>query len=375
MVVEDEALTNDFLCGLLSKEEIIVTGFTNSLKAFDYIRTESVEELPDVMFLDIEMPEMDGLFFAEKTFEIGYKGEIVFITAYREYAVEAFRISALDYLVKPIRLAELRQSIDRVKRMKCLKDTGMNLNLQKIKLNLFGNMSLQVGDTIRPIHWTTLKCAEVFAFLSLQGADKPVTKWKLMDKIWMHKDSDKADINLRSTISRMNKTLRENNTNISVENVGSGYTITMEPSSVDIDIKHLEELAMETIGIDETNLETYENLIGNYKPILEEFNSDWCYEVREKYHRYFVHGAKKLIHYYERTNVEPLKILNMVEHIIKYNPYEEEFMEMAFLLHYKIGGKTSAERYYEQKCQFLQKELQIEPSKSMQSLYQWVMEN
>ena len=43
--------------------------------------------------------------------------------------------------------------------------------------------------------------------------------------------------------------------------------------------------------------------------LLEEFNSDWCYDIRESYHRYFINEAQKLIKYYESIDDEPLKIL------------------------------------------------------------------
>ncbi|MFL5788144.1 MAG: LytR/AlgR family response regulator transcription factor, partial [Flavisolibacter sp.] len=55
---------------------------------------------PDVLFLDIEMPKMNGFRLVE---ELGdFEGEIIFITAYNHFAIEAMRISAFDYLVKPV---------------------------------------------------------------------------------------------------------------------------------------------------------------------------------------------------------------------------------------------------------------------------------
>ncbi len=71
---------------------------------------------PDVVFLDIEMPRMSGLRLLE---EIGdYKGEIIFTTAYNHYAVEAIRISAFDYLVKPVSIDELQQAVIRLKKQR-----------------------------------------------------------------------------------------------------------------------------------------------------------------------------------------------------------------------------------------------------------------
>lgn len=70
------------------------------------------QQKPDVVFLDIEMPRMNGLKLIE---EVGdYEGEIIFTTAYNHYAVEAIRISAFDYLVKPVSITDLQNAVNRL---------------------------------------------------------------------------------------------------------------------------------------------------------------------------------------------------------------------------------------------------------------------
>jgi len=207
IVVDDEALTNEYICRLLRNLDVEVTGYTNPYEAFDNINIHK----PDVLFLDIEMPEMDGLELAEKAHAGGYEGEFIFVTAYSQYAIDAFRVNALDYLLKPIRDDELKCSIERLKKR-------INVNLynkidsenKKIRISLFGNMSIYVGENKKKIRWMTAKSAEVIAFMLLQKTDTETVKWKLMDEVWPDKNREKADINLRSTISRLNKTLREN---------------------------------------------------------------------------------------------------------------------------------------------------------------------
>ena len=67
---------------------------------------------PDVVFLDIEMPRMSGFKMLEQIPDIDF--EIIFITAYNRYAINAIRISAFDYLVKPVSIKDLQQSIERL---------------------------------------------------------------------------------------------------------------------------------------------------------------------------------------------------------------------------------------------------------------------
>ena len=72
----------------------------------------SIEEYkPDVVFLDIEMPVMNGFLMLQ---QLNFKNfELIFVTAYNQYAVQAIKYSALDYLVKPVEIEELKQAVSR----------------------------------------------------------------------------------------------------------------------------------------------------------------------------------------------------------------------------------------------------------------------
>jgi two-component system, LytTR family, response regulator len=70
------------------------------------------EQRPDVLFLDIEMPRISGFKVLEEVRDLDFK--VIFVTAYNHYAIDAIRISAFDYLVKPVIIKELRSTIDRL---------------------------------------------------------------------------------------------------------------------------------------------------------------------------------------------------------------------------------------------------------------------
>lgn len=82
---------------------------------------------PDVVFLDIEMPEKSGLQFAEEMLRRQSVCEIIFTTAYNQYAINAFRLSAIDYLLKPIDEAQLLQAVEKIKSKQQLKDDQSRL--------------------------------------------------------------------------------------------------------------------------------------------------------------------------------------------------------------------------------------------------------
>lgn len=110
IIVDDEAKSAELLQLKLRKfcpgVEVLQL-FTEPEKAQLYLESNS----PDAAFLDIEMPGMSGLFLANK---IKGKTEIIFVTAYEKYSLEAFRIAALDYLLKPIDEKYLVSCINRL---------------------------------------------------------------------------------------------------------------------------------------------------------------------------------------------------------------------------------------------------------------------
>ncbi len=87
---------------------------------------------PDIVFLDIEMPHKNGFDVLKATSQFNY--DVVFTTAYDQFAIKAFKFSAIDYLLKPIDIVELQQAVEKVKNKK----GGNNLD-EKIK-TLFSQM-------------------------------------------------------------------------------------------------------------------------------------------------------------------------------------------------------------------------------------------
>lgn len=109
IIVDDEPKAIELLKNYLqhfSSIELVGT-FRNGLKAFEFLSKETV----DLIFLDINMPHISGISLSKMLPE---KTNIIFTTAYSEYAVESYEIQAVDYLVKPISLERFTKSISRV---------------------------------------------------------------------------------------------------------------------------------------------------------------------------------------------------------------------------------------------------------------------
>lgn len=84
---------------------------------------------PEVVFLDIEMPGKSGIQLAEQILAENINTNIVFTTAYNEYALKAFRLSAIDYLLKPINEIHLEEAIQKLKKLQPLAQEGQKLKV------------------------------------------------------------------------------------------------------------------------------------------------------------------------------------------------------------------------------------------------------
>lgn len=110
IIIDDERLAREEVKRALKKyPEFIIVGEANNV---DTALTLIDKEQPDIIFLDIHMPEKSGFDLLE---ELTTVPEVVFTTAYDQYAVKAFELNALDYLVKPLREERFAKTIEKVK--------------------------------------------------------------------------------------------------------------------------------------------------------------------------------------------------------------------------------------------------------------------
>lgn len=116
LIIDDEELAREELKYLLDTTgnvEVLAQG-TNGIEAVDLIRTHQ----PDVVFLDVQMPGLDGFAVLKKLLDHGedeHLPQIIFATAYDQYAVKAFDVNAIDYLLKPFDHARVMQAIERAR--------------------------------------------------------------------------------------------------------------------------------------------------------------------------------------------------------------------------------------------------------------------
>lgn len=138
LIIDDEQQNRQLIADLLRDHfpNISVSGEANGVKS----GLKSIRELtPDLVLLDIRMEDGDAFDLLNRIGYIHFK--VIFITAYEEYALKAIKFSALDYLLKPVSLAELKLAIDKAENQ-ILKD--LNLQLAELSNNLQKNQNKRI---------------------------------------------------------------------------------------------------------------------------------------------------------------------------------------------------------------------------------------
>jgi len=363
LVVDDEQITADLIgryleaTGSVEVERIIY----NPLEVIKEVELTN----PDVVFLDIEMPEISGLELAEKITAMVNQPEVVFITAYSSYALEAFKVNALDYVMKPIDPHELERVIQKINNRRPQVTTNHTLSIKA----LGGFTAVVVGDQREHIKWSTAKCEELFAYMIFKGERVVVSKWNLIDVLWPEKDTQKSEINLRSTISRLNKTLRDYGVNSRIISHNNRYKLEIE--NWEVDAFQLEKRSEEWLKDGPKALPSLQTLHKLYPgDLFAEQYYAWAEWLQSYYLRIFIRLGKEIVHTRIARHEDMDITYMMLAYIVELDPYNEDLREMAIEILYKIKGQKAIKEYYQNFEQRLMSQVGVHPRHSFKGLYQ-----
>lgn len=145
IIIEDEKRAQIYLKGVINQvvPEIEVVAICDDLPS-GVLAIRKFQ--PEIVFLDIEMPKYNGLeivnFFGKDEIQFN----IIFTTAYNQYAIQAFKTSALDYLLKPIDPEELKETIERYKQKQL--NTFHKLQVAKLRLSHTEKIAIPDGNNL-----------------------------------------------------------------------------------------------------------------------------------------------------------------------------------------------------------------------------------
>lgn len=167
LLVDDESLQllrlENTLKKIMPDEEYF--SYTNPKKAYE----ETVNEKIDIAFLDIEMPLISGINLAKKLKKINPLVNIIFVTAFDNYALDAYKLHASGYVLKPVSVEKIKKELDGLRYTLEIKPTKL------LQVKCFGNFEVFKDGT--PIKFKYQKSKELFAYLvDREGASSNINE-------------------------------------------------------------------------------------------------------------------------------------------------------------------------------------------------------
>ncbi len=371
ILIDDEALALDYLEKKIKDvSDIYIIGkYTNTKQAYQTV----INEQPDIVFLDIEMPEVNGLNLADKILSLYPKTKIVFVTAYNEYAVKAFELNAVDYLLKPINEDRLSKTIGRLMQ----EQTNENQMLEAINEDddqpivcCFKSLHFKRGVHSKEaidVQWRTSKARELFAYL-IHEREQFVRKDVILDLFWPDADIKSGSAQLYTTIYQIRKTLEKIDFPINITSSVNSYKLELNEVGLDFEImeKELKEIAFITQDISRKYKKLLELYIGDY---FEEDDYLWATSEQNRLRILWVTNLKRLADFYINQNNHSEAILIYLQ-LQDVQPFNEESYFMLMKLYDKFGDRQLVQAQYKSFAKMLDEEYGESPSLEVKEWYE-----
>lgn len=370
IIIDDEVPSLILFKLIIAKYEYIeiIKEYTNPSDALVQIPSLS----PDVIFIDIEMPNLNGIELAKKIKEHDENIQVVFVTAYEKYALNAFEVSAVNYILKPITEEDLSITINRLMKNYNNQRHLLKTGSEALKIVAFGGFQVYGMNEHTMISFPTKKVQELFAYF-VYHRDKQLDKWQLCEILWPDSSPKNAEHSLHSSISRMRHCLKEAGVMDVLSRNKSHYR--SEFVEFKCDLWEFEVFVARNPIVINENIVQFERMIELYQGNL--FGTEdyiWALDLRENLHEEYLNILKKVINYY----------INLKNHhqseqylrkFIELSPYDEEIMVMLMNVYADAGNKLELIHAYNRFESVLKYELNVTPTATLLSHYNYLLTN
>ncbi|WP_339267565.1 response regulator [Paenibacillus sp. FSL K6-1330] len=362
ILVDDEPLALKYLERQLLKLDTmsidVIGTYTNPFEGRDEILTRDV----DIVFLDISLPELNGIELAEQLLEQKPHLCIVFVTGYHEYAVTAFELNAVDYIVKPVQLDRVAKTMERLRSRIASRPEEVMESNRNIRMTMFRQVMIEQPNEqgqFALLHWRTTRAQEIFIYL-LQHRGQLVRKSALIDMLWPDFDMDKAYPQLYTAIYHIRKTLEPYDARFQITNTTEGYVLNME--GVQLDIEEWESwfelnpsVSAELI---DRHIEMMKLYTGDY---LQEYDYWWAEGERQRLKELWLSVSLSMAEWY--VDQERIEEAILCYFSIQRQHHLEEKAYFSLMKIYALqDNPAQVHRQFSLLCQVLEDEMGEEPS-------------
>ncbi len=370
ILIDDEKTMLLIMKKMISKipDIEIIGSFQSTGEAFEFIKGNKV----DMAFVDINMPEENGLDFARRvSAEIGDIA-VAFMTAHKEYALEAFEVHAIDYIVKPISQARLENSIQRAKqRFITSFYYRENLTAPKLSVYCLGGMEV-ICKGVGTVQFGSSKSIELLAYLLMKN-NRYVSKWSIMEDVFRGMPPQNAETYLNTTVYKLRKALEPCGMKSAIKSADESYKIDIE--EIYVDFLDFESRICVFSEFNNSNLEEAlktEKLFEG--ELFGEKDYYWSLPQKERLSEVYWSFAIRLVCCLMEGK-QLTAALQILKKLIYINELDEEVNCLLMRVYAAQKDKLSFERQYERYEKALRKELGILPENTAANLYTELMES
>jgi two-component SAPR family response regulator len=362
ILVDDEILALNYLTNLLEAFPMIhiINTYTDKTSILEDIQKETV----DVVFLDIEMADGNGLDFAETIYSLSPSIQIVFVTAYAEHAIKAFELNSIDYLLKPVMPKRLAKTIQRLS--ETIINNKVDRKLEKPSLTIQCFHEFQVLKDGELLHFKTAKVKELLAYF-VTFMNTYIPRDQIIESLWPDHDRKKAKINLHTCLSHLRKLLSVIGYTNCIKFSNQSYIFSM--NSIHCDFTQINEVVLTIEKVNESNILHVEEVLKLYSGSYMEWNHyEWANELAQKIETDIIIILEKVIDYYSDNDCN--KALYYLHFQRKLTPYLDRNIERTMHLLIQKGNYVEAMKIYNVYEQLLSEDLGVEPGERLATLYQ-----
>ncbi|MFD0589673.1 response regulator [Paenibacillus sp. GCM10027627] len=367
-LVDDEEPALKLLELFLTRSGMVnVTGrFSNGLDALHELEKR---KKPDVWFLDIEMPRMNGMELAERIRSYDPDVAIVYVTAYDQYAIKAFEHAALDYLLKPLEQDRLFRTIARLNKEAAARAVTAPLTKEeeKLSIRMLGTFYAETSSK-QVFKWRTAKEKELLVYLALQQGT-PVHRDRIIEDLWPDDPFQKARVYLHTCISLIRKHLTSLGLSGLLLYDKERYRLDADRVEVDAllfksNLSTLKDSEASTIDSMEETLEQYK---GN---LLQDEDYPWAIMASEKLKATALEWLLKAAEL-RLAEGHFVKAIETADRVVHLSPCDEHAYRILMQAYLMLGQHEQVHRTYKRLSVQLA-ELHVGPSAVTQQIYETI---
>lgn len=354
--------------GIVDDEAPALKRISKVLSGYDNVSVEGIHTDPalllmeaeagkfDLVLLDMEMAVMHGLELGRRIYAIRPKVQIVYITAYQQYAHQAFDVEALDYIMKPVTKESMGRALNRFVARQAL---AMPSRTMKAIIKCFGWFRVETEHGVL-VKFRNSKSRELLALLFINRGS-PVSKSKIIEALWSGKDVERAQVNLHSTVYQLRKDLEQHGLfDIVEQDKGEGGSYRLKAPPLRDEWTEFADLcgAYRT----EQHIHYAREAVQLYhEGFLKEHDWEWAAAAKLKAESDY-HAMLEAVIRHELSGGHYADALPYLYQMVASNPYHEEYQARIIAAHLLGHDPLAAEAHYDKISRLFQEDLGDPPS-------------